>query len=107
MRRFQRARLRHILQKYDALHDVHRERSAKPSCACFVSTIAPLKIEVSGDCSRSYMICLPATAPEQQKPPQDWQPYMGNLAVAKKYRGNGYGKQLVRLCEHVARNHWG
>ncbi|CAN0505094.1 unnamed protein product, partial [Ectocarpus sp. 12 AP-2014] len=32
---------------------------------------------------------------------------MCNLAVAEKYRGNGYGKQLVRLCEGVAKKHWG
>lgn len=47
------------------------------------------------------------TAPSFQKPPEKWQPYMCNLAVAEKYRANGYGKQLVRLCEHVAKNHWG
>ena len=32
---------------------------------------------------------------------------MCNLAVAEKYRGNGYGKQLALLCENVAKNHWG
>ncbi|CAN0579922.1 unnamed protein product, partial [Ectocarpus sp. 12 AP-2014] len=42
-----------------------------------------------------------------QKPPEQWQPYMCNLAVAEEHRGNGYGKQLVRLCEHVAKNSWG
>ncbi|CAM9176858.1 unnamed protein product [Pylaiella littoralis] len=43
----------------------------------------------------------------QAQPPEQWQPYMCNLAVADEYRRNGYGKQLVRLCEHVAKNHWG
>ncbi|CAM9941676.1 unnamed protein product [Ectocarpus sp. 13 AM-2016] len=40
-------------------------------------------------------------------PMTGWEPYMCNLAVAEKYRGNGYGKQLVRLCEGVAKKHWG
>ncbi|CAM9614408.1 unnamed protein product [Ectocarpus sp. 8 AP-2014] len=40
-------------------------------------------------------------------PMAGWEPYMCNLAVAEKYRGNGYGKQLVRLCEGVAKKHWG
>ncbi|CAM9859080.1 unnamed protein product [Ectocarpus sp. 4 AP-2014] len=50
----------------------------------------------------------PFPAPwRREKPPEQWQPYMCNLAVAEEYRGNGYGKQLVRLCEHVAKNSWG
>ncbi|CAM9805063.1 unnamed protein product, partial [Ectocarpus fasciculatus] len=40
-------------------------------------------------------------------PMTGWEPYMCNLAVAEKYRRNGYGKQLVRLCEGVAKLHWG
>ncbi|CBJ31964.1 conserved unknown protein [Ectocarpus siliculosus] len=40
-------------------------------------------------------------------PMTGWEPYMCNLAVTEKYRGNGYGKQLVRLCEGVAKKHWG
>eukprot|EP00904_Undaria_pinnatifida_P001500 jgi/Undpi1/11350/HiC_scaffold_30.g13647.m1 len=41
------------------------------------------------------------------EPGRRWEPYMCNLAVAKRHRGKGYGKQLVRLCEHIAKNHWG
>lgn len=42
-----------------------------------------------------------------QKPRVHWEPYMCNLCVDEKYRGQGFGRQLVRLCEFVAKNHWG
>lgn len=53
-------------------------------------------------CARIDLVFLPL-----QNPKAPWQPYMCNLAVDKTYQGRGFGKQLVRLCEHVAKNHWG
>ncbi|CAN0025257.1 unnamed protein product, partial [Phaeothamnion confervicola] len=47
---------------------------------------------------------LPFNIPESDAAAR---PYLCNLAVAERARGRGVGKQLVRLCEHVARNIWG
>ncbi|KAG5189686.1 hypothetical protein JKP88DRAFT_262060 [Tribonema minus] len=34
------------------------------------------------------------------------EPYLCNLAVSERWRGQGIGKQLVRLSEHIVRNCW-
>ncbi|CAM9726654.1 unnamed protein product [Discosporangium mesarthrocarpum] len=42
-----------------------------------------------------------------EEPLAQVQPYMCNLAISEGNRGQGFGKQLVRLCECIARNRWG
>ncbi|CAM9329774.1 unnamed protein product [Choristocarpus tenellus] len=42
----------------------------------------------------------------REEPTAQAQPYMCNLAVSEESRGQGHGKQLVRLCEHIAHNCW-